>query len=440
MVGQNFFNYIEFMGDKLLLYAERINQVKSSALTGFAVIHSDPLLTTRTWAVNYRERPNDVTITDDFIFQEERLQRWSQWKYGMPTEEVSGLAYIPRKQPEFQYLGRSYQLFPGSQRIRFNTDGQKVLKIARSCRELALIHNNLGYSITRDLTSYGELQNYFIFKYQEYRPVMILRINDDNEYFLENEELYSKEDIELSKDLKYPKITWGDGNIFKLYYDTREHPDYPLLPPKIIAKVKNNYKKPSNYIRGLRRFNIYRTLNTIRSLYLTSDDAKKIFEIAIRRYSIKFFFQNGKVAWEVGPEDSPYTGRPLAHSLFSGIGHKKPINTKKSPKAAKFTSTLAFLEHTPNTIPSSYIEPFIFQPGVLPANKKWQSSQLEETGGFQKGIPPKAVTRNNDGNINYQFDYQIVASDGNLQQMPNAENRSSYFTPFNLVPSEELIL
>ena len=100
------------MGDKLLLYAERVNQIKGSALTGFADIDSNPQLGARTWAVNYRERPNDVTITNDFIFQEERLQRWSQWKYGMPTEEVSGLAYIPRKQQEFQYLGRSYRLFP----------------------------------------------------------------------------------------------------------------------------------------------------------------------------------------------------------------------------------------------------------------------------------------------------------------------------------------
>ena len=474
MVGQNFFNYIEFMGDKLLLYAERVNQIKGSALTGFANIDSNPQLGARTWAVNYRERPNDVTITNDFIFQEERLQRWSQWKYGMPTEEVSGLEYIPRKQPEFQYLGRSYQLFPASQRIRFNTDGQKVLKIALSCRDLALTHNSFSPPISdRDLTSSGELRDYFIFKHQEYRPLMILRINDNNEYFLENEELYSTEDIELSKDFKYPKITWGDGNIFKLYYDTREHPDYPLLPPKIITKVKNNYKKPStrDFLMAYdivnkstldrERFYIYPDLNTIRSLYLTSDNNKKIFEIAIRRYRLAFFLRNGKVLWRIGPDGSFFTGGAFARSLLSRVGHKKPLSIKSSPKAdnfvsslgslereninrspeaAKFVSTLAFLEHTPDFVPFSYIEPFIFQPGVLPVNKKWQASQLEETGGFQKGISPKAVTRDEDGNINYQFDYQIVASGGNLQQMPNAENKSSYFTPFNLVPSEELVL
>ena len=195
---------------------------------------------------------------------------------------------------------------------------------------------------------------------------------------------------------------------------------------------------PIEYIKG--KFYIYPDLNTIRSLYLTSDDNKKIFEIAIRRYKFKFSIQNDKILWELGPEDSPYTGPVLARSLFSGVGHKKPINTKESSKAAKFISTLAFLEHTPDVVPSSYVEPFIFQPGVLPANKKWQSSQLEETGGFKKGIPPKAVTRDEDGTINYQFDYQIVASGGNLQQMPNAENKTTYVTPFNLVPSEELIL
>lgn len=441
------------MGDKLLLYAERVNQIKGSALTGFANIDSTPQLGARTWAVNYRERPNDVTITNDFIFQEERLQRWSQWKYGMPTEEVSGLAYIPRKQPEFQYLGRSYQLFPASLKIRFNTDGQSIYKIALSCRDLALIHNNFTHSISdRDLTSSRELQNYFIFKHQEYRPLMRSKINDNNEYFLENEELYSTEDIELSKDFKYPKITWGDGNIFKLYYDTREHPDYPLLPPKIITKVKNNYKKPSarDFLMAYdivnqstlerERFYIYPDLNTIRSLYLTSDDNKKIFEIAVRRYRLAFLLRDGKVLWRIVPEGSFSGFSAFARSLLSRIGHKKPIDIKGSPEAAKFVSTLAFLEHTPDFVPSSYIDPFIFQPGVLPVNKKWQASQLEEIGGFQKGIPPKAVTRDENGNINYQFDYQIVASGGNLQQMPNAENKSSYITPFNLVPSEELIL
>ena len=452
------------MGDKLLLYAERVNQIKGSALTGFANIDSTPQLGARTWAVNYRERPNDVTITNDFIFQEERLQRWSQWKYGMPTEEVSGLAYIPRKQPEFQYLGRSYQLFPASQRIRFNTDGQRVLKIALSCRDLALTHNSFTPPISdRDLTSSRELQDYFIFKHQEYRPLMRLKINDNNEYFLENEELYSTEDIELSKDFKYPKITWGDGNIFKLYYDTREHPDYPLLPPKIITKVKNNYKKPSarDFLMAYdivnqstlerERFYIYPDLSTIRSLYLTSDDNKKIFEIAVRRFRVSLFLRNGEVLWRLVNEDE-FVGN--AFGLFlGGTGHKKPLDLSKAPERVKFSSkelsakerarfisTLAFLEHTPDFVPFSYIDPFIFQPGVLPANKKWQASQLEETGGFQKGIPPKAVIRNEDGNINYQFDYQIVASGGNLQQMPNAENKSSYFTPFNLVPSEELIL
>ena len=194
---------------------------------------------------------------------------------------------------------------------------------------------------------------------------------------------------------------------------------------------------------------------------MTSDDNKKIFEIAVRRFRLDFFLRNDKVLWRIGPEGSFFTGGAFARSLLSRVGHKKPLDIKgspkddnfvsslsrldiqninRSPKAAEFVSTLSILEHTPDFVPFSYIDPFIFQPGVLPVNKKWQASQLEETGGFQKGIAPKTVTRDEDGNINYQFDYQIVASGGNLQQMPNAENKSSYFTPFNLVPSEELIL
>ena len=98
------------------------------------------------------------------------------------------------------------------------------------------------------------------------------------------------------------------------------------------------------------------------------------------------------------------------------------------------------MEHSPEIPARSYIEPFIYQPGTLPASNKWQPDSLEQTGGYPRGLEPASV-KINKGVIEYRFDFDIKEADGNFKKLPNPENKSKYdFRNKNLVPSSELIL
>ena len=106
----------------------------------------------------------------------------------------------------------------------------------------------------------------------------------------------------------------------------------------------------------------------------------------------------------------------------------------------QYLNSLAIMEHSPDSSAISYIEPFIYQPGTLPASNKWQPDSLEQNGGYPKGIKPTSVEINN-GVVEYKFDFDIKESGGNFKKLPNPENESKFnFKNKNLVPTSELIL
>lgn len=489
MIGQNFFNYVDFMINKVLLH---VNQEKKLAGSELTEIRESDFYSVRptVWCCNYRERVNDIIINDEFISTtKEKDQRWSEWKYGLPTGEVKGLEYVPRKQPEIQYLGKKFDYNPRNKVFRIPNIGQDITEMAE---DFILMNNFSRESISASrikidtsLFVSKELQKYFVFKSNSFIPFLAVNIENKilsgdryREFTLKNREFYSDEDIQLSRDFKFPKLKWGDSNEFLLYYypleDTSLSDDYKYIDPaSLIYKVDTprlfsrydketigpytealaTYKSPDFVNNKVISKSINTSLKTINSCYITSDDNTKIFEIVVSRIFFRFSYNKPRntITWSVDTKlNNRFTGGrdktiTTNYSKKEDLDNLEPSRFNLSPFhfnriSKKYLNSLALMEHSPEIPSRSYIEPFIYQPGTLPASNKWQPDSLDQTGGYPRGLAPTSVEINK-GVIEYKFDFDIKEADGNFKKLPNTENKSKYnFRNKNLVPSSELIL
>ena len=483
MIGQNFFNFVDFMIDKIFLYVDQAKKLTASPLTNSQEL-TFYSAGSSVWCCNYRERPNTVTIDDNFISSvKEKDQGWSEWKYGLPTKEVNGLQYVPREQPELQYLGQTFTYNPRSQVFFINETGQDIANMARESIFLGDFNrfSNVEQSLFTDI----DLQRYFVFKENKFIPLLtgsysvsFLGGGHYYEYTLKNKEFYTEENIRISRDFKFPKLKWGNGNEFLLYYDPFEDAelanDYPYISPSwLIIKANvprlfSGYDKDrdGNYTEALVRYNvpdfsnnkvisksIDTSLKTVNSCYINSDDNSKIFEVVISRFFIVFEFRkdDGTISWEVqtklnnkfiGFNDAVVSRNYFKKEKIEGLKPSRfnldPLDFTRINKA--YLNSLALMEHSPSIPIIDYIEPFIYQPGTLPASTRWQPNTLDQTGGYPRGLSPKSVELNN-GGIEYKFDFEIKESGGDFEKLPNPKNESNYsFSKYNIVPTPELIL
>ena len=483
MVGQNFFNYVDFMVDKLIFYISQLQRLSNSPLTNrkLAGLYSTG---STAWCCNYRERPNDTVIDNNFVFgTQEKNQRWSGWKYGLPVTEVSGLVYVPRKFPELEYLGQSFTYNPRSEVFFFHETGQDISKMAREFTDIG--------NIDKKFFGKNALAKYFIFKKNKYIPPLTFETETFdlssgeryNVYSIKNDEFYTAEDRQLLKDFEYPKLRWSYNNEFLLYYepiaDTAIADDHKyIVPTKLITKVNTprlfsgydlerdglvsksllNYRVPDFDNNKVVIKNIPTSLKTINSCYIPSNDGSKIFEIVTSRLFFRFTFERftnrpENVIWEVDTKlENLFLKFRNAKTRDKAISstYKKQTNIDEllpsrfrfplSLQDKNYLNSLAIMEHIPAPPEDRYVEPFMYQPGTLPGKNKWSPSDLEQIGGYPKGIAPTSVVRT-DAGIDYNFDFEITKKDGNFEPLPNPKNKSTYsFRNFNIVPTSELIL
>ena len=481
MIGQNFFNYVDFMINKVLLYVNQAKKLTDSELIRRNVLNAYSV-DSHAWYCNYRERTNDLVIDNDFISTvKEKDQGWSEWKYGLPTGEVDGLEYIPREQPDLQFLGKKFNYNPKNKVFFIPDTGQSVADMARESIEI----NALKSKIDQSLFSSRELQKYLIFKSNKFIPNLgieyISKFLGGRRYYehaTKNTEFYSEDDILLSKNFKFPRLRWGTNNKFLLYYNPFEdislQQDYKFIKPSLlIAKVAvprlfSRYDKEAegNYSEVLFKYNfpdfdqnkvivkdVKTDINKVNSCYIVSSDNSKIFEIVISRIFFRFSYKrlDNTITWRaeielnnkfIGSKDktlfSVFIKEENLDNLEPSRFNLNPVQFKRIDKS--FLNSLALMEHSPETPLINYIEPFIYQPGTLPASTRWQSAQLDQTGGYPKGVTPTSVET--DGNtIEYKFDFDINTSGGAFEKLPNPKNSSKYnFKKYNLVPTDKLIL
>ena len=491
MIGQNFFNYVDFMINKILLFINQAGKLSSSELINIGGLDFYSVRST-TWACNYRERPNNIAIDNKFISTvKERDQRWSEWKYGLPVGEIDGLTYIPREQPDLKYLGKTFSYNPRN-KVFFipSSVGQDITKMAREFIEInnfnreSLLAGNLLRNIENSLFNSSELQSYFIFKKNKFIPLLSYNFKSffvsgryyrEFELKIKNKEFYTEDDIQLSRNFKFPKLKWGSNNEFLLYYDIFKDPtlknDYKYINPSFLVAKVNTPRLFSNYdpnINGnytepiieypildlnsnkVMTKSIDTNLKTINSCYITSDDNTKIFEIVVSRLFFIFRYHKSKdtMTWQVSTklnnkfaDSRDKTIRPN-YTKEDSLNNLQPsrFNLQFTRIEKQYLNSLAIMEHSPDSSAISYIEPFIYQPGTLPASNKWQPDSLEQIGGYPKGIKPTSVEINN-GVVEYKFDFDIKESGGNFKKLPNPENESKFnFKNKNLVPTSELIL
>lgn len=478
MVGQNFFNYVDFMVDKLIFYISQLQRLSDSPLTGRKLFGRYTTLSTA-WCCNYRERPNDTVIDNSFVFgTQEKNQRWSSWKYGLPVTEVSGLVYVPRKFPELEYLGQSFTYNPRSEVFFLDETGQDISLMAR---EFTGIGN-----IDKRTSETDASTKYFIFKKNKYIPPLTittdrLKLSNSDKYnifSIKNDEFYTVEDRQLLKDFKYPKLKWGSNNKFLLYYEPTADPaiadDHKYIrPTTLITKVNTprlfsgydlereglfsrsllNYRVPDFDNNKVVIKSIPTSLKTINSCYIPSDDGSKIFEIVTSRLFFRFTFERFKnkpenVIWEVETKLENLFIKKRDKNISTEYKKQTDIDNllpsrfrfPLSLQDKNYLNSLAIMEHIPAPPEDRYVEPFMYQPGTLPGKNKWNPSDLEQTGGYPKGIAPTSVVRT-DAGIDYNFDFEITKKDGNFEPLPNPKNKSTYsFKNFNIVPTSELIL
>ena len=483
MIGQNFFNYVDFMIDKIFLYVDQAKKLTNSSLTNLPELNFYSLGSV-VWCCNYRERPNTVTIDDNFISSvKEKDQRWSEWKYGLPTAEVNGLQYVPREQPELQYLGQTFTYNPRSQVFFINDTGQDILRMGREFVDIGnfSIFSNIETSLFSDVKQ----QRYFVVKENKFIPFLSAKadkkfLGGDRyyEYTLKNREFYTEENIRLSRDFKFPKLKWGNNNEFLLYYNPFDDPelvdDYPYINPSFlivkasVPRLFSGYDKDrdGNYTESLIRYSvpdfssnkvisksIDTNIKTVNSCYITSNDNSKIFEIVVSRFFIDFKFskRDGTISWKVetklnnkfiGFNDSVISPDSTKKENIEGLAPSRfnldPLDFTRIDKA--YLNSLALMEHIPESPKITYVEPLIYQPGTLPASNRWQPNTLNQTGGYPRGLSPKSVELNN-GGIEYKFDFEIKESGGDFEKLPNSKDESKYdFSKYNIVPTSELIL
>lgn len=479
------------MINKVLLHVGQEKKLAGSELTG---IRESAFYSVRptVWCCNYRERANDIIVDDEFInTTKEKDQRWSEWKYGLPTSEVEKLEYVPRKQPELQYLGKKFDYNPKNKVFRIPNIGQDITDMAKDSIAInnfnreSLLAGDTRRNIETSLFTSKELQRYFVFKANSFIPFLAVNIENKklagdrySEFTLKNKEFYSDDDIQLSRDFKFPKLKWGDGNEFLLYYypleDASLSNDYKYIDPALLISKVNTprlfsvydkkitgpytevlatYKSPDFINNKVISKTINTNLKTINSCYITSDDNTKIFEIVVSRIFFAFDYNKPKntITWSVATKlNNRFVGRrdkvlKSGYSKQEDLDNLEPSRFNLSPfhftRISKtYLNSLALMEHSPEIPSRSYIEPFLYQPGTLPVSNKWQPDSLEQNGGYPRGLAPKSVEINN-GVIEYKFDFDIKEADGNFKKLPNPENKSKYdFRHKNLVPSSELIL
>lgn len=483
MIGQNFFNYVDFMIDKIFLYVDQAKKLTNSSLTNLPELTFYPLRSS-VWYCNYRERPNTVTIDDNFISSvNEKDQGWSEWKYGLPTDKVNGLQYVPREQPDLQYLGQTFTYNPKSQVFFINEAGQDILSMGRDAVDIGNFNriSNVETSLFSDLKQ----QRYFVIKENKFIPFLSVKADKKTlggdhyyEYTLKNKEFYTEENIRLSRDFKFPKLKWGSSNEFLLYYDPFDDPelanDYLYINPSYliikanVPRLFSGYDKnrDGNYTETLARYNIPdfsnnkvvsktidTSIKTVNSCYITSDDNSKVFEVVVSRFFIVFEFRkdDGTISWEVqtklnnkfiGFNDAVVSTNYFKKEKIEGLRPSRfnldPLDFTRIDKA--YLNSLALMEHIPAFPQITYIEPFIYQPGTLPASNRWQPNTLDQTGGYPRGLSPTSVELNS-GGIEYKFDFKIKESGGDFEKLPNPKNESKYdFSKYNIVPTSELIL
>lgn len=483
MIGQNFFNYVDFMIDKIFLYVDQAKKLTASPLTNSQEL-TFYTAGSSVWCCNYRERPNTVTINDEFISSvKEKDQGWSEWKYGLPTKEVNGLQYIPREQPDLKYLGQTFTYNPKSQVFFLDETGQDILRMGREFVDIGNFSrfSNIETSLFSDLKQ----QRYFVVKENKFIPFLVAKTDQKTlggdhyyEYILKNKELYTEETIRLSRDFKFPKLKWGVGNEFLLYYDPFDdaeladdhlyiNPSYLIIKANV-PRLFSGYDKDrdGSYTEALVRYNvpdfssnkvisksIDTSLKTVNSCYITSDDNSKVFEVVVSKIVIIFDFRidTGVLTWRAetklnnkfvrSEEDfiSPtYFKEEKVKDIKPSRFNLNPVQFTRINKA--YLNSLALMEHIPSFPQITYIEPFIYQPGTLPASNRWQPNTLDQTGGYPRGLSPTSVELNS-GGIEYKFDFEIKESGGNFEKLPNTKNESKYnFSKYNIVPTPELIL
>ena len=114
--------------------------------------------------------------------------------------------------------------------------------------------SNVETSLFSDLKQ----QRYLVVKENKFIPFLsskadkkILGGDRYYEYTLKNKEFYSEENIRLSRDFKFPKLKWGDGNEFLLYYDPFDDPelvdDYLYINPSHLVIKASVPRLFSNY-------------------------------------------------------------------------------------------------------------------------------------------------------------------------------------------------
>lgn len=489
MIGQNFFNYVDFMISKVLLYINQAKKLTESELTRVNSVNFYSVEST-VWCCNYRERVNDIVIDNNFISTtKEKDQRWSEWKYGLPTNEVENLEYVPREQPDLQYLGKSFNYNPKNKVFFIPNIGQSITRMAK---DFIAINNfnregifDFRSNIENSLFASSELQSYFVFRKNKFIPLLSYTVESKilngkyyQEFELKNREFYTDDDILLSRNFKFPKLKWRANEEFLLYYNPFEDvtlkDDYKYINPSFLAgkvntpRLFSKYDPDINgsYTEGLVRYSvpdfndnkvlfksIDTNINNINSCYIVSDDGSKIFEIVLSRIFFTFRYDKNvnTIRWQVKTKlnnkfisrndkfiTPDYSKTESLDNLEPSRFNLNPLKFKRIDK--KYLNSLALMEHSPEITQLNYIEPFIYQPGTLPVGTKWQPESLDQTGGYPKGLTPESIETNN-GKVEYKFNFEIKESGGDFEKLPNPKNESKYnFKNYNLVPTPKLIL
>lgn len=463
MIGQNFFNFIDFYSKKLLLYIEkRIGLADTNFPETSNYGDKNIGSTVKVWVCHYRERINnlDSTISDQFIFSSEKKQNWSKWKYGLPTKEVYNLKYVPTKQPDFSYLGRTY-FYNDRSGVFYTNESQDILSISKDWKKIAQIKSSYVYVDN----------HYFLFKNNQYRDPIFVRLYPATDhglfyfkYVLENINQYTLEEINFYRSFQFPKFTWRKEE-FLTYYDWTKHRYWPYVSgsvqnkfmPRYTSEIRHLYTGNKAIIPDFENskidiVDIFCEKEMMSSCYIISDDNQKIFEIGI--YPIDIYFSYNTIYDTVNYNTNiPTVG--FVEYLNEGYLKINGVSISKYSTAFKNLSSLACMEYLSYSDPMRYIEPFIFMGGVLPVNLKWNAHNLEETGTtpninsyklpvsieYKKPTSNENYTYyNKENNIYYNFDYSLNKTDNNFNTFPNAENLSYYKISKKLVPTPTLIV
>lgn len=485
MIGQNFSNFIEFFKSKYEIYRGKAALLEASAkVPPISHVGNDSVnIEVRVWVCNYRERRNNITLNESFVFSPENRQGWSKWLYGLPSNQVVNLKYVPSKQPDFRYLGKTYSRSGNA--VYMGT----VQDIGVMAEDFCAAKHQQPYREDRSTLLF--YFKYFLFLNNAYSNIVIKKKqkiigyesideaaqNNDwdyrkiyDEYFFEYTGDFKTEDLELSRDFVYPKLTWGvdNENEFKTYYDFRQHSLYPYVKPEIIAKIPNPYVSPfrypiaytqiPNFVTGWVE-NKKVTLNTemLNSCYIISDDNRKIFEIRLFPIDIQFSIDiqiDERILYpKYRPPDGFWYYADIPEIGFVSDVPSRVFFTRKPwfwltegqkrDETYKYVNSLACMEYTlkrPGINRS--IEPFFFQGGTLPVALKWQNDSLIETKNLPDSIfknPVKTTFLNEQGsNFELEFEKQIKQNSGNFNQLPNTTNQSVYQPDFIIAPKTYL--